>query len=261
MDLSLPLVVQNLLSMGSWFIFFVFIEKYGKHELAISNIVRGAYMISMTPIWGFSVAANSMISNIIGQKRDNEVFELLNKIMKLTLIFALIMIAINIIMPVQLMSLFTNDLNLVKDSLGCLKVVDFAMIFFSSAIVAISAVSGTGATRMALKIEIAAIFIYLVYNYTITFVFHGSMVQRSDLLAVYWYCIILVHPISQMEKDCSIISFSCFVTEIIHYLTDAPFKKLTFKVYNFLKKSCIRFFNSCNLHHVRKAGNSFFWNS
>ena len=32
MDLSLPLVVQNLLSMGSWFIFFVFIEKIGKHR-------------------------------------------------------------------------------------------------------------------------------------------------------------------------------------------------------------------------------------
>ena len=79
MDLSLPLVVQNLLSMGSWFIFFVFIEKIGKHQLAISNIVRGAYMINMTPIWGFSVAANSMISNIIGQSKQDEVFVLLKK--------------------------------------------------------------------------------------------------------------------------------------------------------------------------------------
>ena len=84
MNLSLPLVVQNLLSMGSWFIFFVFIEKIGKHELAISNIVRGTYMISMTPVWGFSVAANSMISNIIGQNKQNEVFHLLKRIISIT---------------------------------------------------------------------------------------------------------------------------------------------------------------------------------
>src|SRR5204863_3011820 len=31
LTLSAPLVVQNLISMGAWFIFFVFVEKMGQH--------------------------------------------------------------------------------------------------------------------------------------------------------------------------------------------------------------------------------------
>ena len=186
MDLSIPLVIQNLLSIGSWFIFFVFIEKIGKHELAISNIVRGAYMISMTPIWGFSVAANSMISNIIGQGKQDEVFILLKRIIRITILITLAMIMINLIFPEQLLSLFTNDSNIIHGSLRPLRVVDLAMVFFSFAIVSISAVSGTGATRVALNIEIAAIVIYLIYNYVITFVIHGSIEMLWMSEVIYW---------------------------------------------------------------------------
>ena len=186
MDLSIPLVIQNLLSMGSWFIFFVFIEKIGKHELAISNIVRGAYIISMTPIWGFSVAANSMISNIIGQGKQDEVFTLLKRIIRITILITLAMIMINLIFPEQLLSLFTNDSNIIHGSLRPLRVVDLAMVFFSFAIVSISAVSGTGATRVALNIEIAAIVIYLIYNYVITFVIHGSIEMLWMSEVIYW---------------------------------------------------------------------------
>ena len=164
-QLSSPIIVQNLLSMGAWFVFFVFIEKIGKHELAISNIVRGAYMIS-------------------------------NNIIKLTLFVSIAMIAINLIFPIQILSIFTNDTKLIHDSMACLQIVDIALIFFGFAIVSINAVSGTGATKVALYIEIAAIFIYMLYNYLATFVFKGSVeiVWFSEVLywlftgvVCYWY--------------------------------------------------------------------------
>ena len=195
-ELSSPIIVQNLLSMGAWFLFFVFIEKIGSHELAISNIVRGAYMISMTPFWGFSVAANSMVSNVIGQGKKEEVLGLVQKIIKLTLVVSLLMIVVNLIFPVQILSIFTNDMKLINDSMGCLQIVDIALIFFGFAIVSINAVSGTGATKVALYIEIAAIFIYILYAYLMTFVFKGTveMVWFSEVLywlfagvVCYWY--------------------------------------------------------------------------
>ncbi|MBK8587193.1 MAG: MATE family efflux transporter [Bacteroidetes bacterium] len=195
-ELSSPIIVQNLLSMGAWFLFFVFIEKIGSHELAISNIVRGAYMISMTPFWGFSVAANSMVSNVIGQGKKEEVLGLVQKIIKLTLVVSLLMIVVNLIFPVQILSIFTNDIKLINDSMGCLQIVDIALIFFGFAIVSINAVSGTRATKVALYIEIAAIFIYILYAYLMTFVFKGTveMVWFSEVLywlfagvVCYWY--------------------------------------------------------------------------
>ena len=186
-ELSSPIIVQNLLSMGAWFIFFVFIEKIGQHELAISNIVRGAYMISMTPFWGLSVASNSMISNIIGQNKKEDVINLLLKLIKLTIAVSVVMISINLIFERQILSIFTSDQMMINDSITCFRIVDLALIFFAVAIVCISAVSGTGATKVALYIEIAAISIYMIYNYLITFVFKGrfEIVWLSEI--IYWF--------------------------------------------------------------------------
>ncbi len=184
--LSAPLVLQNFISMGAWFVFFVFIEKMGTHQLAISNLARSAYMVSMTPLWGFSIAANSMVSNIIGQKKSEEVMPLLKKIITLAMGITLIMVSLNFVMPEMMLGIFTKDKILIADGIGVLQMVNLAMIFFSAAIVCISAVSGTGATKMALIIEIASIIIYMVYIYAIVFPLHGSLETAWLAEAIYW---------------------------------------------------------------------------
>jgi putative MATE family efflux protein len=186
LNLSAPLVVQNLISMGAWFVFFVFIEKMGEHSLAISNIIRGAYMICMTPIWGFSVASNSMVSNIIGQNRSDEVFRFVKRIIRFAVLVSMLMALITVLFPHWVLNLFTTDQKLIEDSLGCLRMVDLAMVFFAFAIVSISAVSGTGATKAALLIEVAAIIIYLVYNYIVVFQLHLTAEAVWFSEAIYW---------------------------------------------------------------------------
>ena len=187
--LSAPLVVQNLLSMLGWFFFFLFIEKSGKHQLAISNAVRGVYMIAMTPIWGYSVAANSMISNLIGQSRSDEVIKFLNRILVLAFVTSFLSSVVAFLLRTQLLQIFTDDALLIRDSIGSLNVVLLSMYVFSISIVMVSAVSGTGATQVALRIELVAIFIYMIYIYATTLKYHCSIevVWMSEF--VYWLII------------------------------------------------------------------------
>ena len=188
-SLSAPLVVQNLLSMLGWFFFFLFIEKSGKHQLAISNAVRGVYMIAMTPIWGYSVAANSMISNLIGQSRSDEVIKFLNRILVLAFVTSFLSSVVAFLLRTQLLQIFTDDALLIRDSIGSLNVVLLSMYVFSISIVMVSAVSGTGATQVALRIELVAIFIYMIYIYATTLKYHCSIevVWMSEF--VYWLII------------------------------------------------------------------------
>ncbi len=186
LSLSAPLVVQNLISMGSWFIFFVFIEKMGQHSLAISNVVRSAYMVGMTPIWGFSVAANSMVSNIIGQNKSDEVVSFVKRVIAFALSVSMIMVILTLVFPHALLNLFTSDQQLIEDSMGSLRMVDLAMLFFAFAIVGISSVSGTGATKAALLIEVAAIVIYLLYNYIVVFQFNWKAEAVWFSEVIYW---------------------------------------------------------------------------
>jgi Na+-driven multidrug efflux pump len=74
----------------------------------------------MTAFWGFSMAANSMVSNLIGQNRKDEVMPLINRIIKMATGIALLVILINVLIPVRLMGLFTSDVSLIADSQGAL---------------------------------------------------------------------------------------------------------------------------------------------
>ena len=71
--LSLPILMQSVIGIASWFIFFSFIEKLGERALAISNLLRVVYLIFTIPCWGFAAAINTMVSKTIGRKREQRV--------------------------------------------------------------------------------------------------------------------------------------------------------------------------------------------
>ncbi len=185
-QLSAPLVLQNFISMGAWFIFFIFVEKMGKHALAISNITRSIYMLEMTPIWGFSMAANSMVSNLIGQGRQSEVMKLIKRIILMATIISSVMVALSLLFPNQVMNIFTSDQILIRDSYRSLIMVCIAMLLFPMAIVCISSVSGTGATRTALYIEIAAILLYMFYLVLVIFKLNMGVEVAWLAESIYW---------------------------------------------------------------------------
>ncbi|HLG34189.1 MAG TPA: MATE family efflux transporter [Bacteroidia bacterium] len=185
-NISVPIGMQYFISMVSWFLFFVFIEKIGEHQLAISNIVRNAYMLSMTPIWGLSAAASSITSNIIGQGKHKEVFDALRKCCVLSVSLIGMLALVNFIFPEQMLSIFTSDEKLINDSFGCLIVMNIAMLIFSVASVIINTVSGTGATKQALIIESAAITVYIAYIYIVVMVLQLPVEVAWVSEIIYW---------------------------------------------------------------------------
>lgn len=193
-NLSAPIVLQNFLSMGAWFLFFVLIEKMGQHELAISNVVRTIYMVLMTPIWGYSQAANTMVSNIIGQDKGEEVMKLTWRICLMGFITSVISISIILINPYFLLSLVTSDFSIMTDSMDSIYIICGASLCFSTGMIFLSAVSGTGDTRAAMMIEFFNITAYLVFVILCTQVFYTrveivwlSEIQYWLLMALFSY--------------------------------------------------------------------------
>ena len=185
LSISSPIIFQNTISMTSWFIFFVLIEKIGERELAISNIARAVYMVLMTPIWGFASAANSMVSNIIGQGKIDEVKSLVIKITILCLTTTSFLVLVDYISGPFLLQLTSSDTRLVEDTMGVYHVIIFAMVIFSISVILLSAVSGTGNTMAALVIELINISIYLLYVYLCT-IFSAKIEIAWLAEIIYW---------------------------------------------------------------------------
>jgi len=165
---SFWLVIQYSLSIVAWFYFFVWIENTGKVNFEVSIIVRSIYSVFLMSPIALSSATNSMVSNLIGQDRKNEVIPLIYKVIKISLGYALIVCPILLIFPDSLVQLFTMDSLLVPHARLPLITVFAAMIFFSVSAVFFQSVSGTGNTFTALIIEAVCIAIYLVFSYLAT---------------------------------------------------------------------------------------------
>ncbi|MCC6384118.1 MAG: MATE family efflux transporter [Bacteroidia bacterium] len=185
-NLSMPVMVQNFISMGAWFLFFVFIERMGSRELAVSNVIRATYMVLMTPMWGFAAAANSLTSNLIGQGKPHQVFNMLRKVITMSLFLSLIIGILFVIFPTEILSLVTNDRELISYSYGSFYVTCFSILVISISLMLLNCVSGTGNTRIAMWIEAISIVFYLLYIYACTNWWYTSLEWMWFSEVIYW---------------------------------------------------------------------------
>lgn len=180
LKVSSPIMLQNFLSISSWFIFFIIIEKIGEKELAISHIIRSIYMVLMIPLFGFSSATNTLVSNLIGQGKNNKVLTLIKRVTILSLLSTTLVLLLNIFIPEQIIGFYTNDIQLIKDTLPTLNTISFTMFTFAIAFIQFNGVTGTGNTKISLLIEFITIAIYIATTYYIALILKAS-------LPIVWY--------------------------------------------------------------------------
>ena len=165
LDVSSPIMLQNAVTIGAWFSFFTFVEHLGERALAISQIIRGIYMFVMVPIFSLADATNTFVSNLMGEKRFDQIIPLLLKTIGLGLLVNFSFFILVSFYPEFAVSLFTTDATLIEDAMAPLVVITYSMFVFTMAFLPFRAVSGTGNTLTALIIESTGVAIYLVYTY------------------------------------------------------------------------------------------------
>ncbi len=186
LKLSMPIVLQSVVGMGSWFIFFIIIEDMGQTELAISNIMRAVYLLFMIPCWGFASSINTLVSNLIGKDKLEEVFSVTTQTAILsfgvTMIFALSML----FAPEVVLRVGTDNLALIEESKRLTGVLTAILALFSIGAIYFNGLVGTGATQKALYLQILAVVVYLAYIYLAVHVFDCSLEVAWMAELAYW---------------------------------------------------------------------------
>ncbi len=171
-SISSPIVLQSVLGLGSWFVFFAVIDNLGERELAKANLVRMVYLVLSIPTWGFSSGINTLVSNCIGQNRYDMIMRVTLRTALLTLgITALMTIPILIDPEYFLTFIFkfgkdSSDLNIILDSVYILYVLAGILVVFNFGAIYFNALSGTGATLEGLKLQIGCVVVYLICVYS-----------------------------------------------------------------------------------------------
>ncbi|HEX4851114.1 MAG TPA: MATE family efflux transporter, partial [Puia sp.] len=164
---SSPLILQYAVSITSWEFFYILIEHHGREALAISNAMRNLFGVIGTFPWAFASTTNTMVSNAIGQGRQDKVIFLINRISILSVsICAVITLLLNFF-PGTFLSIYGQDESFVEHAIPIIRVVSGAIMLMSIGAIWLNAVTGTGNTKVNLAIELIVIFFYSIYIYLV----------------------------------------------------------------------------------------------
>lgn len=186
LQLSGPLIFQMAISIISWFFFYLLIEHEGPRALAISNTMRNVFGFFGVAGWAFAATANSMVSNVIGQGRSDEVMGVLFKITRLSTAVALVVCGLLNLFPATYFSVFGQSDAFVAEGQPVLRVVSVAIILLSAGTVWLSGVTGTGNSKITFLIEAVAIVVYCLYVWATLHVLKLGIVWGWVSELLYW---------------------------------------------------------------------------
>ena len=156
-------MIQHTISITTWFIFFMYIEHLGERALAISNITRSVSGLIWVVLSAFAATCSTLVSNIIGEGHQEKVMSLVKRVMKLSYGIVTVMIILFCIFPEAIARIYTDIPDLVTASAPALIVMCSSYFFNVGGQVFFQAVSGTGSTKTAFKLELIALAVYLIY--------------------------------------------------------------------------------------------------
>ncbi len=183
---SSPLILQFAISIITWEYFYILIEHHGARSLAISNIMRNIFGIAGMFSWSFAATTNTMVSNLIGQGRTDEVMPLIYRIAKISLGFSAIIVVLLNLFPAVLLSFYGQEALFISEAIPVLRIVSVALMMMSISVVWLNAVTGSGNTVVNLAIEIVTITLYCLYVY-ITLEYLGLSITWGWMSEwVYW---------------------------------------------------------------------------
>ncbi|MFM2015534.1 MAG: hypothetical protein RIQ51_1024 [Bacteroidota bacterium] len=188
---SSPLMMQYMISIISWEFFYILIEHRGEQSLAVSNAMRNIFGFFGCFTWAFAATTTTMVSNIIGQNLQEKVVELIYKIMRWSFGFAFIVAILINVFAAQFLSIYGQGDGFLTEGIPVLRIVSVALLLMSASTIWLSAVTGTGQSKVTLMIEFAAIVIYIIYNYLVLEYYQMPITYGWFSEVIYWLSLLI----------------------------------------------------------------------
>jgi len=186
LTMSAPLIVQFAISIMSWEYFYILIEHHGPRALAISNTMRNIFGLFGIFCWAFASTTNTMVSNIIGQGKPEEVMPLIKRVVTMSLGISLFIFVILNLVPEFFLSFYSQGDEFIAEAVPIVRIVSVALLMMSVGTIWLNAVTGTGNTRVNLMIELVTIVIYCLYVFLVLEQWNLSIGWGWGSEWVYW---------------------------------------------------------------------------
>jgi multidrug resistance protein, MATE family len=181
-----PILLQGIVALSTWTIFFTWIEQLGKHELTISQNIRSIYFLAFVPLFGFAATTKTYVSQYVGSKNYDAIKIIQRKVQILTLVFLFVFFHGALFYPEYLVSIINPDKLYLGESSSVLRYVAGSILMYGIFSVYFQTINGTGNTRATLYIEIISVAIYLTSAYLLIKVYEVGIVWIWSVEYIYF---------------------------------------------------------------------------
>lgn len=164
LSISIWTMIQNFVSLSTWFIFFIFIEHLGEESLAVANIVRSVSGITFMMIMAFAATCSSLVGNLMGAGRPEAVMPTIRQHVRMSYLLIMPFIVVYAIFPSWIARIYTDIPGLITQSVPVIWSLCTAYLVMIPANIYFQAVSGTGNTQKAFLMELVALIVYTAYG-------------------------------------------------------------------------------------------------
>lgn len=179
LNVSTWIMIQHGVAFFGWFIFFVAMEHHGERPLAITNVVRSISSFLFMFVNAFASTNSSLVSNLIGSGKTDQVMGLCHRTIRLCYYFILPVALLIALFPSTVLRIYTDNPDLIASCVPSLWVMLTSYVLAVPAFIYFFSISGTGNTRTALLIDMLSIGVYVFY------IFYVAVWNKMDV-AVCW---------------------------------------------------------------------------
>lgn len=175
LNVSVWIMVQHGIAFVGWFIFFVVMEHQGERPLAVTNVVRSISSFLFMFVNAFASTSSSLVSNLIGSGKSDQVLGLCGRMIRLCYCFVLPLGILITLFPDLVLRIYTDNPELIQSAVSSLWVMLSSYLLAVPAFIYFFSVSGTGNTQVALWIDMASISVYVAYTFLVGVWLHAEV--------------------------------------------------------------------------------------
>lgn len=193
-QISFNIVLQVIVGLGSWLIFFGIIENLGRKELAISNMIRIIYLILSIPTWGFSSAMNTISSYLLGEENIAKIVPATHRVMFINVGMTMVLTIPVLVFPQQfLYPLFgKSDMTLIYEAQPMFYLLIVIMFLFSYSSVYFDSIIGMGKTGWGFFVKLFTSVSYLVLLYYVVEYTDLGLKAAWGTEIYYWFIVMVI---------------------------------------------------------------------
>ena len=167
--IAIPMAMQNLINVGVSILDTVMLGQLGEIAMSASSLAGQVGFTYMIMNLGLTAGAGVLTSQYWGRRDTASIRKVLSMTYKISMIFAAVFTLASLLFPVQIMTIFTNDSQVISSGAVYVRIMAFSFFISGFTMTSFNILRTVGTVKIAMYTYGVSFFVNVFFNYALIF--------------------------------------------------------------------------------------------